>query len=67
MKKNSFIDYLKTLPDNSGQLVDLKHSNGIIRCFFMWFYNDNKIDLRPIDSMSIISVDSINFNKITKI
>ena len=67
MENNSFIDYLKTLPDNSGQLVDLKHSNGIIRCFFMWFYNDNKIDLRPIDSMSIISVDSINFNKITKI
>jgi hypothetical protein len=59
-----FIDYLKTLPENSGQLVDLKHSNGIIRCYFMWFYTDDKIDLKPIDNMNIITVHRRNFDNI---
>ena len=61
---NSFINYLKTLPENSGQLVDLKHCNGILRCYFMWFYTDDKIDLKPIDNINIISVHKRNFDKI---
>jgi hypothetical protein len=60
----SFINYLKTLPENSGQLVDLKHCNGILRCYFMWFYTDEKIDLKPIDNINIITVHKRNFDKI---
>lgn len=60
----SFINYLKTLPENSGQLVDLKHCKGILRCYFMWFYTDDKIDLKPIDNINIIIVNKPDFNKI---
>jgi hypothetical protein len=60
----SFINYLKTLPENSGQLVDLKHCNGILRCYFMWFYSDEKIDLKPIYNINIITVHKRNFDKI---
>ena len=60
----SFINYLKTLPENSGQLVDLKHCNGILRCYFMWFYADDKIDLKPIDNINIITVNKRDFGKI---
>ena len=60
----SFINYLKTLPENSGQLVDLKHCNGILRCYFMWFYTYEKIDLKPIDNINIITVHKRNFDKI---
>jgi hypothetical protein len=59
----SFIEYLKTLPENSGQLVDLKHSNGILRCYFMWFIGD-KIDLKPVDNINLITINSRNFDKI---
>ena len=61
---DSFIKYLKTLPENSGQLVDLKHCNGISRCYFMWFYTDEKIDLKPIDSIRIITVPERYFHNI---
>jgi hypothetical protein len=61
---SSFIDYLKTLPENSGQLVDLKHSNGIIRCRFIWFYTDDKIDLIPINNITIITVHKRDFDNI---
>lgn len=60
----SFINYLKTLPENSGQLVDLKHCNGILRCYFLWFYDDDKIDLKPIDNIKIITVNKRDFDKI---
>ncbi len=61
---NDFISYLKQLPENSGQLVDLKHSNGILRCYFMWFYTNSKIDLRPIDNMNILTIHKRDFDNI---
>jgi hypothetical protein len=60
----NFILWLKTLPENSGQLVDYKHCDGIIRCRFMWFYTHNKIDLLPINNINIITIDSRHFDKI---
>jgi len=59
-----FIAYLKQIPENSGQLVDLKHSNGMLRCYFMWFYTESKIDLKPINNINIISVNERDFDKI---
>jgi hypothetical protein len=59
-----FIAYLKQIPENSGQLVDLKHSDGMLRCYFMWFYTESKIDLKPINNINIISVNEGDFDKI---
>jgi len=59
-----FIAYLKQIPENSGQLVDLKHSNGMLRCYFMWFYTESKIDLKPINNINIVSVNERDFDKI---
>jgi hypothetical protein len=59
-----FIAYLKQMPENSGQLVDLKHSDGMLRCYFMWFYTESKIDLKPINNINIISVNERDFDKI---
>ncbi len=30
----------------------------------MWFYTDDKIDLKPIDNINIITVNKPDFNKI---
>jgi hypothetical protein len=59
-----FIAYLKQIPENSGQLVDLKHSDGMLRCYFMWFYTESKIDLKPINNINIVSVNERDFDKI---
>jgi hypothetical protein len=64
MNNETFINYLKTLPENSRQLVDLKHSDGVLRCYFMWFYTDVKIDLRPIDNINILTIHERDFDKI---
>lgn len=61
---SSFISYLKTLAENSGQIVDLKCRDKIIRCYFMWFVSETKIDLKPIDNINIITINKKDWNKI---
>jgi len=58
------IDYLKTLPENSGQIVEMETINGPIKFYFMWFYTDTKIDLKPIGSIGIYCVHKRNWDKI---
>lgn len=60
----SFIDYLKTVTENSGQLVDLNLGNRFVRCFFMWFYTDDKIDLKPCDNINILTIHKRHWDKI---
>jgi hypothetical protein len=58
MKESDFdlIEYLKTLPENSGQKVYLDF-DGVYKEFnFLWFYTDEIIDLRPSDNINIISL-----------
>lgn len=56
MYDHNFISYLKTLPENSGQLVDLKCSDKIIRCYFMWFNENDTIDLKPVGNIGLLTV-----------
>jgi len=53
---NKTIEFLKTLPENSGQKVQMKTSNGIQQFYFMWFYSEKTIDLKPVDRIGIFSV-----------
>jgi hypothetical protein len=52
---NKTINYLKTLPENSGQKVKIKHDQ-TREFYFKWFLNDKTIDLQPCDNIDIISV-----------
>lgn len=53
---SAIIDYLKTLPENSGQMVDLKMPDKTKRFYFMWFLSDEKLDLKPIDNICLFTV-----------
>lgn len=54
--------FLKSLPENSGQIVYL---DGKIKCKFMWFYTDDIIDLCPVDDIRIISIPKIGWDRIS--
>tara|TARA_Y100001954_G_C15489228_1_gene444285 strand:+ start:27 stop:230 length:204 start_codon:yes stop_codon:yes gene_type:complete len=54
---NRAIEYLKTLPENSGQKVELTTSFGVTKQFyFMWFYDEETIDLKPCDNINIMTI-----------
>ena len=54
---NKAIEHLKTLPENSGQKVKLKTAFGETRYFyFMWFYDEERIDLKPCDNINIVTI-----------
>jgi hypothetical protein len=61
---NKEIEYLKTLPDNSGQIVEIETSNGIKQFYFMWFHDEKRIDLKPCDNINIFRVQEKHWNKI---
>jgi hypothetical protein len=53
---NKAIKFLKTLPENSGQKVEMETSNGMKKFYFMWFYDKKRIDLKPCDNIGIYTV-----------
>lgn len=58
------IEYLRALPENSGQKVKMSTSNGDLEFYFLWFYNDENIDLRPLGSEGVFSVNKNHWNRI---
>ena len=58
------IKFLKTLPENSGQKVEMQTSEGIKQFYFMWFYDENRIDLKPCDNINIFTVHKRFWNRI---
>ena len=54
------IEFLRTLPEKSGQIVNYCGKN----CYFLWFYNDQTIDLAPIDNITILAVSKRFWDKI---
>lgn len=53
---NKVIEYLRALPENSGQIVEINTSNGVEQFYFMWFKDEKHIDLKPVDNINIISI-----------
>ena len=49
----------KTTADNQLVLV-----NGYLVCKFMWFYNEDSIDLQPIKNITILNVHRKNWHRI---
>lgn len=61
---NKTIEYLKTLPENSGQKVTLPINGGKKEFYFMWFYDEETIDLKPCDNINILSLNKRNWDLI---
>jgi uncharacterized protein (UPF0128 family) len=61
---NEVIKYLKTLPENAGQKVEIETSNGIKAFYFMWFFDEERIDLKPLDNINILTVHKRFWHKI---
>ena len=54
---NKTIEHLKTLPENSGQIVELTTVMGVTKQFyFMWFWDEKRIDLKPCDNINIVTI-----------
>jgi len=54
---NRTIEYLKTLPENSGQKVKMKNMFGKTKEFyFKWFLDDETINLQPCDNINIMTI-----------
>jgi len=61
---NNVIKFLKTLPENSGQKVEMETSNGIKQFYFMWFWDEQIIDLKSCENINIITVHARFWDRI---
>lgn len=60
------IEYLRTLPENSGQKVEMTMNQGnVVQFFFMWFCDDGRnLDLKLVDNVNIVSIPRKYWDKI---
>lgn len=54
------IEFLRTLPENSGQTVFVND----IECLFLWFLDDNTIDVRPKQGGPLLAIHKRNWSRI---
>lgn len=58
------IEYLRKLPENSGQIIELETANGVVQFRFMWFHDENTIDMIPCDNINIMQLQKKFWHKI---
>lgn len=65
MLNKTEIARLMKLSDNSKKKINLQTSKGVLQCEFLWFKNNDTIDIREIKNNQILSISRIHWDKLT--